>query len=311
VALSPGAEASYVVLARALMHGDQLEAAAEVCARAVAMNLAGDDTHSLLLEIAFARGDQAAEARELAWARGKPAEIRLITLAAEAAYRDGAVRRGDNMFATVARLSREQGVGDYNRPPTARELFDLGLTQRARELLSKIPADADSADLRFDLAEFGDASRAEMLLARDIKATPSDTLLASVSASEVRAALALRRRQPRIAIANLEPARPYEAKNYDIPYLRGLAYLDAGDGAAAAVEFRKVLDHPGLAPTSPLYPLSRLGLARALAMRGDKPGSHRAYADLLAAWRNADADLPALLAARAEQAALGSAGPRP
>ncbi|MFN0120210.1 MAG: hypothetical protein ACKV2V_06885, partial [Blastocatellia bacterium] len=63
----------------------------------------------------------------------------------------------------------------------------------------------------------------------------------------------------------------------------------------AAAEFQKILDHRGYAPLSPLYPLAQLGLARATQSR-------KAYDEFFAAWKEADADLPLLRAARNEAA---------
>jgi hypothetical protein len=53
-----------------------------------------------------------------------------------------------------------------------------------------------------------------------------------------------------------------------------------------------------------LYPLSRLGLARAKALAGDAAGARTAYQDFLAAWKDADPDLPILKEAKAEYAKL-------
>ena len=72
------------------------------------------------------------------------------------------------------------------------------------------------------------------------------------------------------------------------PYTRGQAYLKLGKGAEAAAEFQKILDHRGWDPLSPLYPLAHLGLAR------------KAYQDFFALWKDADADLPILIAAKKE-----------
>ena len=48
-------------------------------------------------------------------------------------------------------------------------------------------------------------------------------------------------------------------------YLRGQAYLIAHDGMAAGVEFKKLLDHPGIVQNDILGALSRLEFARAKA----------------------------------------------
>jgi hypothetical protein len=78
--------------------------------------------------------------------------------------------------------------------------------------------------------------------------------------------------------------------------------LQFGQGAEAATEFQKILDHRGQAPLSALYPLSHLGLARAWGAAGDAAKSRRAYQDFLAVWKEADADLPILVEAKREHA---------
>ncbi len=52
------------------------------------------------------------------------------------------------------------------------------------------------------------------------------------------------------------------------------------------------------------YPQAQLGLARAYVMAGDKADAKKAYQALFEAWKDADADLPMLLAAKKEYAAL-------
>jgi hypothetical protein len=48
----------------------------------------------------------------------------------------------------------------------------------------------------------------------------------------------------------------------------------------------------------------QLALAKAYAMSGDKPNAKKAYEAAFAIWKDADADLPMLVAARKEYAAL-------
>jgi len=77
----------------------------------------------------------------------------------------------------------------------------------------------------------------------------------------------------------------------------------AGRGAEAATEFRKILAHKGR-NQGPQYSLAYLGLGRALALTGDTANTRQAYQDFLALWRDADPDVPMLIAARKEYAAL-------
>jgi hypothetical protein len=125
-----------------------------------------------------------------------------------------------------------------------------------------------------------------------------------------RASLALARNSPQQARSILEPAGKYRLAA-DSPgrlklylYFSGLAYLQAKHGKEAAAEFQTMLDRRGEHPFSPAYPLAVLGLARARALEGDISGARTAYQNLFAMWKDADPDLPVLLAARSEYAKL-------
>jgi hypothetical protein len=50
--------------------------------------------------------------------------------------------------------------------------------------------------------------------------------------------------------------------------------------------------------------LAHLGLARSYAMQGDTAKARAAYQDFLTLWKDADADIPVLIAAKAEYAKL-------
>jgi tetratricopeptide (TPR) repeat protein len=112
------------------------------------------------------------------------------------------------------------------------------------------------------------------------------------------------------AIALLEPARKYElgfsfqaAAFYTI-YTRGQIYLQMRDGKNAAAEFQKILDHRMLYSSSELIPLAHLGLGRAYALQGDAGKARTAYQDFFASWKDADADIPVLVQAKAEYGKL-------
>ena len=87
-------------------------------------------------------------------------------------------------------------------------------------------------------------------------------------------------------------------------YVRGLAYLAARQPVAAAAEFQRIVDHRSIVLFDPMDAMARLQLARALALSGDTVKAKSAYSDLLTLWKNADADIPVLKAARAEYARL-------
>ena len=87
-------------------------------------------------------------------------------------------------------------------------------------------------------------------------------------------------------------------------YERGQAYLAAREGGKAAAEFQKLIDHPGMVLNFPLGALARLGLARAYTMQSDTAKAKAAYQDFLTLWKDADPDIPILIAAKAEYAKL-------
>jgi hypothetical protein len=160
------------------------------------------------------------------------------------------------------------------------------------------------------LAFSGDAVKAQGVIQELGKQFPQDTLLRSTGMPTVLAAAHLQANRPAEALAALESARVYElgfrAGNppYWPIYIRGQAYLRLRDGAKAAVEFQKILDHRGVQPGSELWPLAHLGVARAYVLQGETANARTAYQDFLALWKDADPDVPVLNEAKAEYAKL-------
>jgi tetratricopeptide (TPR) repeat protein len=136
---------------------------------------------------------------------------------------------------------------------------------------------------------------------------PSATLTRRIQLPVTAAALALGREEPARAIQLLDPVKPFDhapVSEFWPSYLRGQAYLQSKDGRSAGIQFQDILDHRGVAPTSPLYPLAHLGLARAAAMAGDVDRARQAYDSFFALWNGADPTLPPLQQARAEYGRL-------
>jgi tetratricopeptide (TPR) repeat protein len=87
-------------------------------------------------------------------------------------------------------------------------------------------------------------------------------------------------------------------------YARGQAYMQAHRYAEAAAEFQRIRDYPGVVFADPVGAMARLQLGRAFGSAGNTAKAKTAYQDLLALWENADPDIPALKAAKAEYARL-------
>jgi serine/threonine protein kinase/Tfp pilus assembly protein PilF len=134
---------------------------------------------------------------------------------------------------------------------------------------------------------------------------PDDTFIQRVFIPLAKAFGALSAGQPREAIDAAEPAKSF-ALIYPGVYVQGLAYLQLHDATQAASAFRLATQSPGgiLQTTAPFYAQAQLGLARAYAMGGDKAEAKKAYEAFFTTWKDADADLPMLVAAKKEYAAL-------
>jgi eukaryotic-like serine/threonine-protein kinase len=87
-------------------------------------------------------------------------------------------------------------------------------------------------------------------------------------------------------------------------FVRGEAYLAAHQGSEAAAEFQKILDHRGIVLNEPIGALAHLQLGRAYMMAGDTAKARTAYQDFLALWKDADPDIPILIAPKDEYAKL-------
>ena len=87
-------------------------------------------------------------------------------------------------------------------------------------------------------------------------------------------------------------------------YIRGLAYLESGDGRSAAGEFQKLIDNPGLCLGFITRPLSHLQLGRAQKMMGNEVAARKSYEAFLDLWKNADPDTVIYQQAKAEYAKL-------
>jgi hypothetical protein len=153
------------------------------------------------------------------------------------------------------------------------------------------------------LALAGDEAGAQKLAAELNQRFPEASYGQFYYLPAIRAVLALHQGKPQEAIEDLSTTSSHETLREGgmvVVYLRGLAYLNAHQGAQAAAEFQKMLDNPIQVSRS----LPTLGLARALALEGDAAKAKTTYQDFFAQWKDADSDIPILKQAKAEYAKL-------
>jgi tetratricopeptide (TPR) repeat protein len=187
---------------------------------------------------------------------------------------------------------------------------ELGNFAEARQKISDALARSEDRDTRriamVLLVQTRDVARSQKIADDLVRQYPSDTVLNKVWVPVVNALTDLQHNQPAQAVARLEVATPYElgsepgAAHYLVNYVRGQAFLRLKEGAKAAAEYQRILDHRGINPLDVNYNLSHLGLGRAQAMQGNTAAAKSAYQDFFAAWKDADPDLPVLKQAKAE-----------
>jgi tetratricopeptide (TPR) repeat protein len=303
--------ASYLALNR-------YDEAKSVAEQAVAQNLDGIAVHRVLFHVAFIRGDQAGMRRELSWAAGKPAEPNLLSFMAGSGDSLGRVKSSRDIWQQAMSSANHHGMIGFASTITAARAvrdaahgFSDAARQEAEESL-RVPGGRGTRALAaLALAQIGDAAKAQKLIDDLAREFPNDTIVISGYLPMVRALNDLQRKKPDEAIAALEPGRKYEMgaglgnpPGFWPLYIRGQAYLRLHDGAKAAAEFQKILDHRGALAVSELYPLAQLNLARAYELQGDTTKARAAYQDFFALWKDADPDIPILIAAKAEYAKL-------
>jgi tetratricopeptide (TPR) repeat protein len=195
---------------------------------------------------------------------------------------------------------------------------EFGDSEKARQDTKDGLALASTRDVQtvaaIALARIGDSLRAKALADELGKQFPLNSSLQGYWLPTIRAYLAIHDNNPAEALNLLDAATSYEL-GFPPPqfgpggliypaYVRGQAYLLLHRGKEAANEFQKLLDHRNMLGNSPMFPLTHVQLARALAMSGDPSGARQKYQAFFSLWKDADPDIPILKEAKAEYAKL-------
>jgi eukaryotic-like serine/threonine-protein kinase len=267
--------------------------------------------------VAFVQRDKPAMEEQLAWANGKSggavAPIYFGESNAQAYFGHfQSARQWLDRAETEAKASFN-GKAVSNIRNFAMQEVEAGQIVDARTLSESAPAGPDRdarAELAWFFARTGNVEKATKLADSLRHEFPLDTLLQNYTLPSIRAAIQLQQKDPAGAIESLQPAAKYELAaaepfNSVYPaYLRGVAYLELGDGVHATPEFQKLLDHPGIVGRYVTGALARLQLARAQAMAGDKVGARKSYQDFLSLWKDADREIPIYREAQLEYSKL-------
>ena len=273
-----------------------------------------------LYSLAFLAGDTAEMERQVAWAAGRPGEEdqMLNTDADTQAYygrmvkaRDLARRAADS----AVRADAKETAAQWFAFQAIREV-EVGNASAARQAVARALALAPGRDVKvlsaLALARSGESTQSKAIIEALKKSEPSNTFLKVYWFPVIEASMAIAQHTPDRAVIALEPSLPYELGNpppesagtLHPAYIRGLSYLAQKNGAAAAAEFQKLIDHPGIVQNFLLGSLAHLQLGRAYAISADPTKAKAAYQSFFALWKDADTDVPILNEAKAEYAKL-------
>jgi len=305
---------SYANVVASYLFLNRLDEAKATAQEAQAHHLDSPSIHINLYPFAFLQHDAAGMEREAAAVMGKPGfedallfvESQTAGYAGQFARKREFVRRAGD---SATRADEKETAALYLADGAVHEAM-AGNAAFAKQQAQAGLALSNGRDVQgwsaIALARAGDSAQA-LRLADDLaKRFPEDTIVQTQYLPMIRGSAALQSGNAAKAVEVLAAAAPYElgAGTGYPAYFRGETYLKLGQGSAAAVEFQKIVDHPGAVSNDPVGALAHLGLARAYALSGDTAKARTAYQDFLGLWKDADPDIPILKEAKAEYAKL-------
>jgi serine/threonine protein kinase/tetratricopeptide (TPR) repeat protein len=320
--IDPDFPFGYVNLAWSYVFLDRLGDAANAIARADTRKVEAPELPMLRYYLAFLRHDQAAM-HQVAEQATHNAGIADWIVHAESSVLAASGRQSQarTMSRRAVELAKQAGSSEraalYEAGAAVREAL-FGNVAQANEYAVAAQTLSDARDVEWGVsltwALTGQSSQSRTLAQSLEKRFAEDTHVRFRYGPMLSAQLAINENDPPRALDFLQTAAPFDlavpgswggffGNLYSI-YLRGMAELSSHHGTEAAVEFRKILAHPGLVLSDPVAAVARLQLARALVMTGDTANARVAYGDFLTRWNQAEPDIPILMQAKAEYARL-------
>ena len=320
--LDPDFTLCSVDLISSCIYLNHLDEAKSVYQDAIRRKPDSDDLHVERYTIAFLESDTAEMKRQLDWGAGKPG-VEDVFLSSqsdtEAFYgRLGSAREFARRAVESARRNDKKEVAAASQLEEAAWEALFGNSSRAAEQTASALTAASNRSVKFlaglTLAWAGDSTRAEGLADEMQKRFPLDTVVNGYQLPTLRASIEIDRSNPGKAIEILESGPPSVLGVGLGNYERGQAYLLLHEAGKAAVEFQTILDHRGIMGNSPLFSLAHLGMAHTYALQARsaqgadadaaRAKARAAYQDFFTLWKDADPNIPILIAAKSESAKL-------
>jgi serine/threonine protein kinase/Tfp pilus assembly protein PilF len=329
--LAPEYGGVYINLAFSLLALQRFDEAVQTIRQAQERKLEYSDYPEILYAVAFLRSDSSAMAEQQRLSADKPEENQMLSLASDTeAYAGhlGKARELTKRSLDSAVRADSKETGAFWLENSALREAGFGNLSNARQVaaegLKLVPA-SQGVEVEAALADAmaDDRTRAQSLVQDLNHRYPADTRMQLLWLPAIRGQLLLNQNNPAGALNALQSASAIELGEIEFftnlsclypTYIRGQAYLAAGQGKEAAAEFQKIIDHNGIVWNCWTGALAHLGVARANALEAKNSQGADAdaarvralagYKDFLTLWKDADPDIPVLKQAKAEYAKL-------
>jgi len=318
--IKPNSAAAYANLIGAYCALGRLEDAKSAWEQSQNRKLDGPTLRLARYELAFLLHDDTSMKEQLDWAAGKPgAEDMLLSAQSDTEAYHGRLGPANDLSKRAVDAAKHADAVETAATWQANEALreaEFGNGAAARQAAAAALALSGGRDVELlaalAFARSGDSAKAQQLADKLDRESPLDTMIQGYWLPTIRASIALAGGDGKKAVELLRAASPYElgqppqfqfSTMYPI-YVRGQAFLKQGLGQQAAVEFQKILDHPGLVVNFPLGTLARLELGRARALGGDKGAAKVAYEEFFSEWKDGDASTAILKEAKSESGKL-------
>jgi DNA-binding winged helix-turn-helix (wHTH) protein/Flp pilus assembly protein TadD len=317
IKLRPESAVAYGNLVGDYVNLNKLDEAKKAFEQARAHQLDGGALRANRYSLAFVQGDATAMQEQTVWAAGKAGlESLLVSMQSDTEAYYGRISRArelsERAVELAAHVSDLEAAAEWRANEALREA-EIGNVVGARSEAARALALSSGRDVEFvaalAFARAGELLRAQRLADKLDQEFPLDTMMQNYFLPTIRAAIELQRHSPGNAIEILKVVIPYQRGGSSLgnlypTYVRGQAYLQAGQIQPAIAEFQGLVDQPFIVLNSVWGTLSRLQLARAKAKSGDETSARKAYQDFLEFWKDVDPEIPILKQAKVEYSEL-------
>lgn len=303
----------FLNLSESLLSVNRFAEVKETCRQAFERSLDNENFHLFLFQTAFVEADAPTMAKSLKWFGGRNDEYLALDLQAGAAAFQGKWRAAQDFSRRAIDLANRSGAREVAARLAAEQALRIvfwsgssGLPQGDDSQLKTVLKTQTNKALNLErgkevmaraalaLAVAGQTAETNSLMEELHQEHPKATLLNQLWLPLIRAAILLQDGKTKEAIEELEITERFERATEFYPqYLRALTSLQLNKSKVAEREFDKILNSRGEAPLSSIYPLARLGKARATKDKAE----YEKFFDL---WKDADKDMPALVEAKKE-----------